>query len=126
MHPGPNDEFGMVQFTAPANGVYVIQGIFEGIDTAFTTSNVFLLHNNVPVIGGTVVLPGPAGEIPLSAGPFLLNVGDTLAYAVGGGPFHDTTALINAQVAAVSSPEPATLALGAMGALALLVFRPRR
>ncbi len=46
MHPGANDEFAMVQFTAPAAGIYSIQGTFEGIDTAWTTSNVYLLLNN--------------------------------------------------------------------------------
>ena len=124
MHPGPNDEFGMVQFTAPAAGLYTIQGVFEGIDTAWTTSDVHLLFNNVVVATGNVVLPGPAGEVPLSAGPFFLNVGDTLAYAVGGGPFHDTTALITAQVAAV--PEPSTLILAPFVGLALLACRRRR
>jgi hypothetical protein len=126
MHPGPNDEFGMVQFTAPVNGFYTIQGVFEGIDTAWITSDVHLLWNNVVVANGNVLLPGPAGEVPLSAGPFLLNVGDTLAYAVGGGPFHDTTALIAAHVDAVSAPEPSYLALFGFAIIGLVARGWRR
>lgn len=111
MHAGPNDEYGMVEFTAPANGIYTIQGTFEGIDTAGTASTVYLLHNNVVVATGNVLGFGPISDVPLASGPFLLNFGDTLAYAVGGGPFNSMTALINAQVAAVAVPEPSPYVL---------------
>jgi hypothetical protein len=120
MHAGPNDEYGMVQFSAPANGIYTIQGTFEGIDVAGTSSTVFLLHNNVVVASGIVIPFGP--PVPLSSGPFLLNVGDTLAYAVGGGPFNSMTALVNAQVAAAAVPEPSPYALIGL-ALVLLAVR---
>jgi len=121
MHPGPNDQFAMVQFSAPTPGFYTIQGTFEGIDTSMLSTDVYLLHNNVVVINGVV----PAAYLAtdsLSSLPIFLNVGDTLTYAVGGGPFHDTTALINAQVSAASSiPEPSSfvllaIACGAAGA----------
>ncbi len=111
MNAGPNDEYGIVQFSAPANGIYTIQGTFEGIDTAGTVSTVYLLHNNVVVASGGVVGFGPISDVPLASGPFLLNVGDTLAYAVGGGTLNSMTALINAQVAAVGVPEPPPYAL---------------
>ncbi len=111
MHAGPNDEYGMVEFTAPANGIYTISGTFEGIDTGGTASAVYLLHNNAVVATGNVLGFGPGSDVPLASGPFLLNFGDTLAYAVGGGPFNSMTALINAQVAAVGVPEPSMCAL---------------
>jgi PEP-CTERM motif len=114
MHPGPNDQFALVQFTAPTLGLYTISGTFEGIDTAWITSSVYLLFNNIPLVSGIVTGFGPGFEVPLSVGPILLNPGQTLAYAVGGGPFHDTTALIdaNVQFAAVSSvPEPSSFVL---------------
>jgi hypothetical protein len=111
MHAGPNDEYGMVEFTAPANGIYTIQGTFEGIDTGGTASAVYLLHNNAVVVTGNVLGFGPGSDVPLASGPFLLNFGDTLAYAVGGGPFNSMTALINAHVAAVGVPEPSMCAL---------------
>ncbi len=121
MHPGPNDQFAMVQFSAPTAGFYSIQGVFEGIDTAMVSTAVFLLHNNAVVANG--VVPGAyLATDSLTSGPIYLNVGDTLTYAVGGGPFHDMTALINAQVSAVSAiPEPSSLVLlaiacGSLGA----------
>jgi hypothetical protein len=111
MNAGPNDQFAMVQFTAPVNGIYTFQGVFEGIDTATTVSSVYLLENNVVVASGSVLGFGPGSDVPLSAGPILLAAGQTLAYAVGGGPFNSMTALVDAQVSAVAVPEPSAYAL---------------
>ncbi len=71
---------------------------------------------------GNIIPFGP--PVPLASAPFLLNVGDTLAYAVGGGPFNSMTALVNAQVAAVGVPEPSPYALLGL-ALVPLVARGR-
>ncbi len=111
MNTGPNDEYGIVQFTAPINGIYTIQGTFEGIDISGTASSVFLLENNLIVNTGNVLGFGPGSDVPLSSGPFLLAAGQTLAYAVGGSPFNSMTALIDAQVSAVAVPEPSPYAL---------------
>jgi hypothetical protein len=111
MNAGPNDEYAMVQFTAPVNGIYTIQGTFEGIDTAGTVSTVFLLANNVVVSTGNVLGFGPGSDVPLSSGPILLGAGQTLAYAIGGTTLNSMTALIDAQVAAVAVPEPLSYAL---------------
>jgi len=127
LHPGANDEFAVVQFSAPAPGVYSIQGTFEGIDTAWTTSNVYLLLNNSVILAsGTVTGFGPAFEVPLSSPALTLNVGDTLSYVVGGGPLHDTTALIDAQVSAISIPEPSSLVLFGIACVALAAWAWRR
>ena len=110
-----------MQFTAPAAGIFSIQGTFEGIDTAWTTSNVYLLLNNTIVLGsGTVTGFGAGFEVSLASPAVFLGAGDTLAYAVGGGPFHDTTALIDARVAAAASvPEPSSFVLLSMASVAL-------
>ncbi|MGO9462689.1 MAG: PEP-CTERM sorting domain-containing protein [Isosphaeraceae bacterium] len=127
MHPGPNDQFAMVQFSAPTPGFYTIQGVFQGIDTAMLSTGVYLLHDNVVVASG-VVPSAYLAQVPLSSGPIFLNVGDTLTYAVGGGPFHDTTALINAEVSPASSiiPEPSSLVLLAIACVALAAWGWRR
>lgn len=124
MNAGPNDEYGMVQFTAPASGIYTIQGTFEGIDIAGTVSSVYLLENNFVVATGSVLGFGPSSDVPLSAGPYFLSAGDTLAYAVGGGTFDSMTALIDAQVNAVAVPEPSALALFGL-AVATVAIRLR-
>jgi hypothetical protein len=124
MHPGPNDEYAVVQFTAPAAGFYKIHGVFEGLDAGGTNTLVSLLKNNVPGPSGNVLGFGPGSDVPLSLGPVFLNAGDTLAYAVGSNPLHGSTGLINASVD-VAVPEPSSIVLFgiAMGALAAC---PRR
>ena len=111
MNAGPNDEYAMVQFTAPVNGIYTFQGVFQGIDTVGTVSSVYLLENNVVVASGSVLGFGPGSDVPLSSGPLLLGAGDTLTYAVGGLTGNSMTALIDAQVSASAVPEPSVYAL---------------
>jgi hypothetical protein len=114
MNTGPNDQFALVQFTAPANGLYQINGTFEGRDTAGTVSSVYLLANNFVVTSGSVTGFGSGSDVTLSTAPILLAAGQTLAYAVGGNPFTSMTALLNAQVAAVAVPEPSPYALAVL------------
>jgi len=123
MNAGPNDEYAMVQFTAPANGIYTFQGVFQGIDTVGTVSSVYLLENNVMVASGSVLGFGPGSDVPLSSGPFLLSVGDTLTYAVGGLTGNSMTALIDAQVSASAVPEPSIYALLGLALVPLIVRR---
>jgi hypothetical protein len=108
MHPGPNDQYGVVQFAVPAPGFYAIHGVFEGLDIGGTNTDVRLLRNNLPVAAGNVIGFGVGSDVPLSFGPVFLNVGDTLAYAVGGVPVHGSTGLLNASVDAASAPEPSS------------------
>ena len=125
MHPGPNDQYGVIQFTVPANGFYRIHGTFEGLDTGGGTNTlVDLLVNNIPIASGNVIGFGPPSDVPLSVGPILLNAGDTLAFAVGGSPVEGSTGLLpGAAVDAV--PEPgAGVVLGV--AIICLVGRFRR
>ena len=121
MNAGPNDEYAMVQFSAPASGIYTFQGVFQGIDTAGTVSRCILLKNNVMVASGSVVGFGPGSDVPLSSGPFLLAVGDTLTYAVGGLTGNSMTALIDAQVSAAAVPEPSSYALLGLALVPLAV-----
>jgi len=121
MNTGPNDEYGIVLFTAPVNGIYTIGGTFEGIDTTGTASSVYLLANNVVVATGNVLGFGPGSDVTLASGPILLGAGQTLAYAVGGLPLNSMTALMDAQVAAVAVPEPSVYALLGLAPVSLAV-----
>ncbi len=121
MNAGPNDEYAMVQFTAPVNGIYTFQGVFQGIDTVGTVSSVYLLENNVVLASGSVLGFGPGSDVPLSSGPLLLSAGDTLTYAVGGLTGNSMTALIDAQVSASAIPEPSVYALLGLALVSLAV-----
>ncbi len=115
MHPGVNDQYAVVEFTASTPGFYDIKGTFVGLDlSGLTNTDVRLLFDNVTVASGNAVgfLP-----VPLAAGPFFLNVGDTLAYAVGGNPVFGSTGLLpgSAFVSAAVAPEPSTFVLGIAG-----------
>lgn len=121
MNTGPNDQFALVQFTAPTNGFYQINGTFEGRDTAGTLSSVYLLENNAPIASATVSGFGAVSDQTLASGPILLGAGQTLAYMVGGNPFTSMTALLNAQVSAAAVPEPSSYALLALALSAFAV-----
>jgi len=121
MNTGPNDENPVVLFTAPVNGIYTIQGTFEGIDIGGTVSTAYLLENNVPFMSVSVAGFGPGSDKTLASGPILLGAGQTLAYAVAGSPFDSMTALIDAQVSAAAVPEPSTYALLGLALLPLAV-----
>jgi hypothetical protein len=123
MHPGPNDQYAIVQFSAPTNGDYIIHGTFEGLDIGGTNTQVDLLWNNSIVASGNVVGFGTGSDVPLSFGPVLLNVGDTLAFAVGGNPFQGSTGLLNgASVDAVSAPEPQSLVLLSIAIVSAAIY----
>ncbi len=129
MHPGPNDQYGIVEFTAATPGYYAIQGVFQGLDSSgLTDTDVRLLENNLTVVSGTVIGDGPGSDVPLSAGPFFLNVGDTLAYAVGGSPAWGSTGLVpgSASVDAVAVPEPSSLVLLGLAVISFATYRLRR
>jgi PEP-CTERM motif len=116
MNTGPNDQFALIQFTAPVNGLYQINGTFEGRDTAGTLSTVYLLENNTTILATAAVSGfGPGSDQTLAPAPVLLAAGQTLAYVVGGNPFTSMTALFNAQISAVAVPEPSSYALLLLG-----------
>ena len=127
MHPGPNAQYGVVQFTAPTNGLYKIHGTFEGIDITGATTDVHLLWNNFVVASDSVIGFGPVSDKTLSFGPVLLNAGDTLAYAVGGDPIFGSTGLLpGASVDAAAVPEPSTFFVAGLGAIGLVGYLLRR
>jgi hypothetical protein len=127
MHPGPNDQYGVVQFTVPANGYYDIHGTFEGLDPG-TNTQVDLLWDNAPVLPFANVLGfGPPSDKTLSFGPVLLNAGETFAFAVGGNYGGGSTGLLpGAGVDAVSVPEPSSPALLGLAVLSFAAYRLRR
>jgi hypothetical protein len=129
MHPGPNDQYGVVQFTAPANGQYDIHGTFEGLDSSgLTNTQVDLLWNNNVVASSNVIGDGILSDKTLTFGPVFLNAGDTLAFAVGGNPVWGSTGLVpgSASVDAEVVPEPSSLALLGLAIVSFAAYRLRK
>src|ERR1039458_3359348 len=47
LHPGPDDEYSVVRFSAPSSGHYLVQGNFFGQDIHPTSTDVHVLVNGV-------------------------------------------------------------------------------
>ena len=106
-HPGPNGEFSIIRFTAPAAGRYLFRASFAGADTQDTTTDVHILRNGVCIFGGAV---NSFGSGPSANGDIVLAEGETLDFAVGYGSNNgftcDATA-VSIQIDAVSASLPA-------------------
>jgi hypothetical protein len=88
LHPGnsANDQYAIVRFTAPTNGIYTFNASFWGLHTqgAGTTSHAHVLVNRSPFFAAAVI--GYSNQVSV-ASPFVitLRVGETIDFAVGNG-----------------------------------------
>jgi hypothetical protein len=84
LSPGPNGEFSILRWTAPATGNFLIEGEFTGLDYAYpTTTDVHVLVNS-----SRSLLSGPitSYKLPLTfAMKVTLSAGDTVDFAIGFG-----------------------------------------
>jgi hypothetical protein len=117
-HPGPNGEYSIYRFTAPATGVYALIGAFFAIDQHPTTTDIHILLDNVSIFDGNIDSNNSgttyATNLPLTGG-------DTLDFAVGfgnGNYSFDSTG-VDAKLT-TSVPEPSTLCLLCLGIGSLL------
>jgi len=102
-HPGPDDEYSIYRFTAPAAGTYQLQVSFAGADPKGTTTDVHVLFNNVSIFDGSVNGFGP-GTGPGFSTNLVLQANDRIDFEVGYGNnnfYYDTTAI---QATLISSP----------------------
>jgi hypothetical protein len=117
LQPGESNVESIVRWTAPFSGTFSINATFSGLDSAFGDSaDVHILLNGI-VIFNSVVSPNPASYSTSGS----LTAGDRIDFLVGNGGNGlngDSTGLSASIV-----PEPATLALVAMGLASLLSFR---
>jgi hypothetical protein len=103
-HPGPNNEYCIYRFTAPAAGNYQLQAAFVGADIVGTSSDVHVLVNDSPIFDGLVNGFGP-GTGPSFNTNLMLQANDRVDFAVGYGGnnfFYDSTGI---QATLTSSPE---------------------
>ena len=93
-HPGPNGEYAVVRWTAPAADTLELSALFQSIAEAATT-DVHLLHNGQPLFDSFINLQGKGPEARFGA-TVAVKAGDTLDAVCGWGNHDygaDTTAL---------------------------------
>ena len=127
LHPGPDNEYSVLRWTAPRNDAVSIRSVFDGFDFVGPTStDVHVLHNGSSLFDDDVQGFGGSSAVTFNS---VLTVaqGDTIDFAVGfgrnGSFFFDTTGL-SATIATV--PEPTARALFFVGSLGLLIHGLRR
>ena len=118
LHPGPQDQYSVIQFTSPAAGTYHLASLFTGIDfRGPTTTDVHVLLDGSAIFNGSV---NGFGSGPSFATTLTLKAGDTVDFAVGfgsnGNYLFDSTG-ITATLSSV--PEPSTMVLALVGVLTL-------
>jgi hypothetical protein len=112
-HPGANDQYCIVRWTAPYSGTFSIAATFTGLSAIGDSVDVHILHTGSSIFNsGVYGSPSPASY----SGALSVNLGDTIDFAVGfgtdGNYGEDTTAL-SAMINSI--PEPSTLGLVCAG-----------
>ncbi len=114
-----------VRWTAPAAGTYNVSGLFQRADTNSQSVSVRIVENGTTVLFGVDNFNGNGSQQSFALANLVLPMGTTLDFAEGAGgqPNNDSTGL-SATITTV--PEPGTLALGALGAVAVLGLARKR
>lgn len=81
-HPGPNGEYSVVRWTAPADDTIDVAALFTGRDMAPTSTDAHVLHNGVPLFAGAV---NRFRVGPYFAAALTVQAGDTVDFAIGNG-----------------------------------------
>jgi hypothetical protein len=140
LHPGPQGQYSVVRWTAPAADTYLLRTLWSSIERFPATPDLHTLLNGVSIFDSTM---GRYGDETLFSTSFSLQEGDTLDFVVGYGPNHDFVGDLTGLQACVTNgassdcpdfvrldvsatpqvPEPASWALAAAGLLGMLGVR---
>jgi hypothetical protein len=82
-HPGPNNEYSVIRFTAPVAGTYNLSSTFTPFD-AQTTTDVHILRGGTSLFSGNTI--GATGTSQAFSSTLTLAAGQTVDFAVGFGP----------------------------------------
>jgi len=128
-HPAPNGGYSVVRFTAPATDAYLLNAVFEGREFQGqgpgTNADVHVLRNGVALFNAVVIGFGTPSDQPFATS-LNLTAGDRIDFSVGFGPngtFLGDTLSLQATLTVV--PEPSSVVLFAIGALAIALSRRR-
>jgi hypothetical protein len=132
LHPGPGGENAVLRWTAPTDGLFRVQGRFQGIDSAPTTTDVAVLLNGLTTLFSSGINVSGGGNVANFDLTVPVAAGDRIDFSVGtGNGFYgnDSTGLraVIGPAAAATVPEPGTVALLLpAAALTRARRRPRR
>jgi hypothetical protein len=86
MHPGPQNQYSVVRWTCPADGIYRVDSAFRSmfVEGTIATTDTHVLHNNVPVYNGLINNFYSDGEFPYAA-TLTMKACDIIDFAVGYG-----------------------------------------
>jgi hypothetical protein len=121
-HPGQNNVYSVIRWTAPNTEIYTINATFIGSDNA--TTDVHVLNNGNSLFQGDI--NGFGSTAQFSPTSIAINAGDTIDFAVGwgaNGNINSDTTGVSATISSV--PIPSTILLFG-SALTGLLFRGRR
>lgn len=130
-NPG-TPEYAVVQWTAPATGLYNVNGFFENLQDANT--DLYILANGTSIYSNVSSFDrAESGQDPqlFSASNLSLTQGETLQFLVGYNGDYDNSDDVVGLSATISpatsvTPEPASLTLFAMGIASMAGWRSRR
>ena len=127
MHPGPNADYSVVQFTAPSTATYQVTGYFTALDIqtyGVTNDSVSLTSGG----SSTLLYSATSRTNPQNTFNFDLSLtaGQSLDFAVGLGPgnqfYNDSTGF----AATITTPEPGAYGVLVLGLGGLLAAVRRR
>jgi hypothetical protein len=93
LHPGPQGEYAVVRWTAPATGTIQLDGRFQGLDRIGTTTNATITHKGVILFSQGI--NGFSARAPFRI-QRAVTAGDTIEFSIGYGNsnyYCDTTGL---------------------------------
>jgi hypothetical protein len=95
LHPSCTGKFSVLRWTAPTTGSFNIVGLFQGIDTRNTTTDVHVMQNSATALLNASI-DGFGNQVAFNFSR-LLSAGDTLDFVVGVGSngtfWNDSTGL---------------------------------
>jgi len=83
-HPGSDNSYSLLRWTAPNTGKFLVDSVFMGIDTIGVSSDVHVVLNGTSIYDGYVNSYGDSSKQHFSD-TLTLAAGDTIDFAVGAG-----------------------------------------